>query len=252
MNARKLLIAALFLPLALVACDDGDDGPVGPSGPVGPAGTPAPVEDPTVFKFRSDPQAAYLKVDRMGGPATTTALLKPGGAGGAARQAANLTEPKDDGQYAGEYVATLQTLHFELGPVLTAAGLAACGVPGATAAATNVDKCVGQAVSSTPAPGRVIPDVLFLDTSVASGYPNGRDLDDQVVDILLAIALLNLTDAGPTACGGGPCTTRTLAGPAGSPPPGPCLNPCASSTPPLTTFPFFNNVALAPPPAASP
>jgi len=237
MNARKLLIA-LLLPTALMlsACDDDDDS--------APPPTPPGAEDPTVFKFRSDPPEAYLKVDRMGGPATTTALLMPGAAGGPRRQQANLTEPKDDGQYAAEYIATLRTLHFELGPVLASLGLAACGVPGATAADTDVNKCVGQAVHLAPPEVTVIPDVLRLDTSKPSGFPNGRDLDDQVVDLVLAVALINLTDAGATGCFGQPCTARVLADLP--------LNPGASNPPPLTSFPFFNNQALAPPPPASP
>lgn len=236
MSLRKLLICLLVpLTLGLAGCDDDNDGD---------DAAPPAAEDPTVFKFRSDPIGAYLKVDRMGGPATTTALLMPGAAGGARRQQANLTEPKDDGQYAAEYISTLRTLHFELGPALQALGLAACGVPGATAAETNVAKCVGQAVHLSPPDVTVIPDVLRLDTSRASGFPNGRDLDDQVIDLLLAVALLNLTDGGPTGCFGAACTARTLADLP--------LNPGASVPPPLAAFPFFNNVALAPPPAASP
>lgn len=223
-------ILTLALPLLLCACGGGGGGDT--------VNAPS-VPDPALntFQFRSDPIEAFVKVDRMGGPATTTALLMPGAAGGNRRQQANLTEPVDDGQYAGEYVRTLRTLHFELAPVLQNLQLATCGVAGATLDETDVGRCVSQAAP------RVIPDVLQLDTSLPSGYPNGRDADDQVIDILLAIALLDLTD--PAArCFGTPCTLGTLAGLP--------LNPGASTPRPLTQFPFFNNVDLAPPPPASP
>lgn len=219
----------LALALLLCACGGGGgDTAITPSGP-----------DPALktFEFRNDPIESFIKVDRMGGPATTTALLMPGAAGGNRRQQANLTEPVDDGQYAGEYVRTLRTLHFELAPVLQGLQLATCGIAGATVDETDVGRCVSQAAP------RVIPDVLQLDTSQPSGYPNGRDADDQVIDILLAIALLDLTD--PAArCFGTPCALNTLAGLP--------LNPGFSTPRPLTQFPFFNNVALAPPPPASP
>jgi hypothetical protein len=216
MNKLNRLLFSGLLCLTLSACDDDE------------TVIQAPAEDPTAFKFRSDSIADYVRVDRMGGPATTTALLMPGPAGGNRRQQANLTEPVDDGQFAPEYVATLKTLHFELGPVLQGLGLDACGVPGANVATTNVDDCV------TVAAPLVIPDVLRLDTSQPSGFPNGRDLDDQVVDLLLAVALLDLG-------------THPLRLFADLP-----LNPPASVPGPLAVFPFFNNQALAAPPAASP
>lgn len=234
---RPLLLLPMLLSGLLLACE----GDVGPPGPAGSSGL-----SPDQFDFRSDHISTYVKVDRMGGPATTTALLRPGAAGGSTRQAANLTEPANDAQYAGEYVNTLKTLHYELGPALASLALTPCGVAGVDPASTNVDKCVTQATSVPPAgqPGhRVIPDVLRLDTSLASGFPNGRDLDDQVVDILLAVALLDLTDPAAT-CFGGPCTARTLANLP--------LNPGASNPPPLTQFPYFNNQVLAPPPPATP
>lgn len=194
------------------------------------------VSPPDQFNFRSDHISTYVKVDRMGGPATTTALLMPGAAGGSRRQQANLTEPADDAQYATEYISTLRTLHYELAPTLASLNLTACGIAGADAAGTNVDQCVTQAAP------RVIPDVLRLDTSVASGFPNGRDLDDRVVDILLAVGLLDLRPGA--MCFGVQCSAATLANIP--------LNPGASNPAPLTQFPYFNNQMLAPPPPASP
>lgn len=235
-NIRNLLIAGIAL--SVVAC--GDD--VTRITQTGGGGAPT---DPTVFNFRSDAVGAYTKVDRMGGPATTTALLMPGPAGGNRRQQANLTEPADDAQYAQEYISTLRTLHFELGPALAGLTLAACGVPGADAAGTDVSKCVAQALSNN-LNSPVIPDVLRFDTRVASVYPNGRGVDDQVVDRLLATALLDLTDPAAT-CFGVPCTRTTLAALP--------LNGQQRGIPavaPLASFPYFNNQMLAAPPAASP
>lgn len=231
MNARHLTAIAT-VAFALTACGGGGGTQVVSS-----------VPDPTVFTFRTDAITSYAKVDRMGGPATTTALLRPGAAGGNTRQQANLTDPADDGQYAPEYINTLRTLHYKLGPQLKGLGIATCGVvpspPPATADSTvDVSKCVNQALAMA----HVIPDVLRLDTSRASVYPNGRNLEDPVVDRLLAIALLDLTDPAAT-CFGGTCTLNTLVG---------SLNPAASDPKPLTSFPYLNNVNLAPFPPAQP
>lgn len=222
---RATLCLPLLLSALLLGCEENTVIQV-----VGD-GTP-----PEQFDFRDDHISTYTKVDRMGGPATTTALLMPGAAGGARRQQANLTEPADDAQYAAEYVSTLRTLHYELAPALASLSLTACGIAGADAASTNVDQCVTQAAPA------VIPDVLTLNTAAASGFPNGRDLDDRVVDILLGVGLLDLRPGA--MCFGAQCTAGTLAGLP--------LNPGASNPPPLAQFPFFNNQMLAPPPPASP
>ena len=57
----------------------------------------------------------------------------------------------------------------------------------------NVDRCINQEVG----PGRsvaslVIPDTLQIRLNQAPGFPNGRRLEDSVVDITLAALLLDL------------------------------------------------------------
>jgi hypothetical protein len=51
------------------------------------------------------------------------------------------------------------------------------------------DECVRQAAPF------IIPDVLTIDTTAAAGFPNGRQLEDRVMDIILALVLLDVDDA---------------------------------------------------------
>ncbi|TDU31243.1 hypothetical protein DFR24_0607 [Panacagrimonas perspica] len=232
MNARQILLGlTLGGSVALVGCGDGHDSKGGDNG-----GAP----ELTGFDFRSDPIPDFDRVDRMGGPATTTALLTPGPTGGARRQVANATDPADDSQYAAEYITAIKRYHYHLGPALAATGLATCGVVGLTEESTGVGACVLQALANP-----VIPDVLRLDTRQLSDYPNGRKPDDPVVDVLLAIALLDLggDGNGPGTCLGSPCTRKSIANVP--------LNVARSTPPSLPAFPYLNNQQLAPPPSAS-
>lgn len=87
-------------------------------------------------------------------------------------------------------------------------GAAACGggngadvvappptnAPPAQPTSFDVVPCFTQSVT----PGRtvaslVVPDVLTIDLSRPAGFPNGRDLDDSVVDRTLAMIFLDLT-----------------------------------------------------------
>jgi hypothetical protein len=66
--------------------------------------------------------------------------------------------------------------------------------PPAAAATLNVGPCLNQAVI----PGRslaaiAVPDVVTLDPTQASGFPNGRQLQDPVIDLELAALFLDLT-----------------------------------------------------------
>lgn len=232
MNVRHSLLT-LLLGAALAGCGDDVTKVINQGG-----GTPT--TDPTVFAFRSDAITEYTRVDRMGGPATTTALLSPGPSGGARRQVANSTDPVDDTDYASEYVTALKRYHFHLAPQLAGA-VDTCGTAGSTEANTDVGPCVVQALANP-----VIPDVLRLNTSQVSDYPNGRKPDDPVVDVLLAIALLDLggDNDGPGTCFNLPCTQKSLA----SLP----LNVMQSTPPSLPDFPYLNNAQLAPPPPADP
>ena len=85
--------------------------------------------------------------------------------------------------------------------------LVACGgsdsngsssTPTQTTQAIDVLPCFAQTVI----PGRslesvVLPDVVTQDLNVANGYPNGRKLEDPVVDETIAAAFLDLTKYSP-------------------------------------------------------
>jgi hypothetical protein len=69
----------------------------------------------------------------------------------------------------------------------------------------------------------LIPDTLKIDFSLPSGFPNGRDLDDAVIDMSLAFLFLDLTESGQSL--------RTFANLP--------LNPGGNDVPFRSTFPYF-------------
>jgi len=69
----------------------------------------------------------------------------------------------------------------------------------------------------------ILPDTLKLNTTAASGFPNGRLLTDPVIDATLAVALLELTGDTP------PHTVTDLVG---------VLNPAANDLAFNDAFPF--------------
>lgn len=87
----------------------------------------------------------------------------------------------------------------------------------------DVSACLSQVIpgtgGATPA-SLVIPDTVKLNFGLASGFPNGRQLNDPVIDITLAVLLLDMTKHSPALLAGLP------------------LNPPADSTL-LSTFPYF-------------
>jgi hypothetical protein len=89
-----------------------------------PQGSP-PVAAPagTNFDFRSDPAAAYIRVDRMGQPAVATVLVHA-----ASKTAFNDDSPSDDvaGKWGAEFTASLTDLQDELVDDLKAKGLTSC------------------------------------------------------------------------------------------------------------------------------
>lgn len=89
----------------------------------------------------------------------------------------------------------------------------------------NVTACLNQVIpgtnGATPA-SLVIPDTIKVDLTRAAGFPNGRRLQDPVVDITLAVLFLDVNAPGQSAA--------TFAGLP--------LNPSANDQPFLTTFPF--------------
>jgi hypothetical protein len=80
----------------------------------------------TNFDFRSDPDSAFIRIDRMGQPAIGPVLI-----GAARRNVFNDANPVDDnaGTFVGDVEASLQALFLGIGDDLTTLGLKTCGVP---------------------------------------------------------------------------------------------------------------------------
>lgn len=155
------------------------------------------------FSFRADAPAAYTRVERMGMPAVNTALISSPN-----KNAYNAASPADD--RSGLFVASdigpnLVGLHAALDDDLTGLGLTPCGI----------GTCVAQGGPL------VLPDTLQVDGTGASSFPNGRNLADPVIDLTLAVILLDLGTHPVTLFAGLP------------------LNPPANDAPFYGDFPFL-------------
>ena len=149
--------------------------------------------------------ASYIRVDRMGMPAVATALIQ-------SKDDYNEAEPADDaaGDFVPEIVASLTTLHTALDDDLTGLGL--------TPATVNEAAAQGAPL--------VVPDVITVDTTRPSGFPNGRRLTDTVIDITLAVLLIDINGLGDS---NGPHSPTTLVG----------VNPTANDETFDTAFPYL-------------
>jgi hypothetical protein len=92
-----------------------------------PQGSP-PLADTggTAFNFRTDPTSAFTRVDRMGMPAVSTALIPTDN-----KNPYNDSSPVDDatGRFVPDLTAVLTTLTNALADDLTGAGLPPCATP---------------------------------------------------------------------------------------------------------------------------
>jgi len=184
--------------------------------------------DPAAFLFADDDFGDYVRVDRVGMPALATAVVPQ-----ERRDAYNAANPSDDQlgvfltDIAGVLVGLLVALEDDLA-ALTYDGCADYGeLP--TEDAFRAE-CVAQAGAL------IFPDTLKINTAEDAGFPNGRALADPVVDITLAVALLDVTGLGETDgnCPNtgdsiAPCTGATLVG---------VLNPAANDVAFSETFPY--------------
>lgn len=96
-----------------------------------------------------------------------------------------------------------------------------------TATSYSVTPCLNQTIPGTgglTVAGAVVPDTLKINLAGASGFPNGRRLQDPVVDVTLAVIFLDLNVHSPATLANIP------------------INPPANDRPFRTTFPY-----LAPP-----
>lgn len=149
--------------------------------------------------------ASYTRIDRMGMPAVATALIT-------SKQNYNEADPADDaaGDFVPEIVDHLTTLHNALDDDLTGLGL--------TPATVNEAAAQGAPL--------VVPDVITVDTNAAPGFPNGRRLTDTVIDITLAVLLLDVNGLGDS---NGPHPVTALVG----------VNPTANDKTFSMTFPYL-------------
>ena len=216
---RKLYYSDAFIVVALLfgmsACSSGDDGddaaadtdagtgmmdddastsgdssPVTTSPTTGVTSLPPPDSgddgdstagddgEPGGFDFDDTPPERMTQVDRMGMPAINTAVIM-------SKDDYNSSSPSDDieGAFVDEIVASLEGLHAALDDDLMALDLTPCAV----------ETCVAQAAPI------VVPDVLHIDPTQPAGFPNGRLLSDPVVDVTLAVILLDLSVGGQSA-----------------------------------------------------
>lgn len=127
------------------------------------------------YDFRTDADSAYTRVDRIGMPAVATAVIT-------SKDDYNDADPVDDaaGDFVSEIVANIDGLHTALDDDL--AGL-------------SLTPCVGGAEGSCVAQGAplIVPDTISIDLTADAGFPNGRLLADPVIDVTLAVVLLDLS-----------------------------------------------------------
>lgn len=133
--------------------------------------------DPGAFDFDDTPPAEYSRVDRMGMPMVAMLLVTMKDA----YNEADPVAPKDD-VFAAEIVGNLDGLHTLLDDGLVAEGFTPCGL----------DVCIAQAEPL------VLPDTIDIDLTKPAGFPNGRAPADPVVDLMLAVLLLDLDEHDST------------------------------------------------------
>jgi len=178
--------------------------------------------------FRTNPPAMYRRVDRMGMPAVSTALISGNAASGQPNKNVynDVTNRTEHMALVANMVTTLTGLHTALDRHLMAAGLSPCSM---SETVGGLPACLGQeyAPGATVASLVVPDDAIVVNPAVAAGFPNGRRLQDPVIDVTLAVLLLNLRGS----CGMGMCSATTLAGIP--------LNPGMNDRPFLTDFPYL-------------
>lgn len=160
--------------------------------------------------FRTDAPGTYARVDRMGMPAVSTALISR-----AMKNAYNDANPTQDaaGTFVPELASTLTGIHTALDDDLATMSLAPCSMTntdlGIPVVAGMLPQCFGQEIAAgVTVASLVVPDTLHIDPTATAGFPNGRMLADPVIDVTLSVILL---DMGGT-CGAGTCSPATLVG----------------------------------------
>jgi hypothetical protein len=144
---------------------------------------------PGPFVFDETPYEDYVQVDRKGFPAVNTGLNLLGD-----KDAYNAASPQDDValMFATNIFESLETLHLGAPGMQTPDNtgldddLAAFGLDPCITPPLPMDSCDDQGGPFA------IPDVLVLDLDDPPGFPNGRQLENPVVDVIFAVLLLDL------------------------------------------------------------
>lgn len=114
-------------------------------------------------------------------------------------------------------------------PAVSTISTVATPTPSATAtsavlaASFNVTPCFNQKVAGRTVASLVVPDVITLDMTQPSGFPNGRQLLDPVIDLELAALFLDLNKHPVDVLAKIP------------------LNPSGNDVPILAAFPYLGN-----------
>ncbi|MEE2829832.1 MAG: DUF4331 family protein [Myxococcota bacterium] len=184
---------ALLLSFGLVACgggDDDDDSADDDDSSSDDDDSSGDDDDsaPAGYAFSTTDFGEYTRVDRIGMPAVATALISSEN-----KDAYNAANPSDDvnGDFGADIVGTIFFLHHGTDPADGNTGLdddlTGLGVTPCTALGDGTGTCVAQGAPL------VFPDTLKIDTSAEAGFPNGRMLTDPVIDVTLAVLLLDLS-----------------------------------------------------------
>jgi hypothetical protein len=137
----------------------------------------------------------WVQVSRLGNPLVNEVII-----GQSQKDLFNASKPSSDSQFEGRFTSPLLAKYIN----------ALFGDSAPTTGRNDLVKVLLQgdpALSNKPAGGSVEADELRLNTTTASGWPNGRTLTDDVVDTAIE-AVDGLTCGLATP----PCTPGTLTG----------------------------------------
>jgi Domain of unknown function (DUF4331) len=189
-NIHTILGVTLLLGVStLTACPgpDGEDGgdTGGTAGSGASDGADGTETDADGFQFATESFDAYTQIDRHGAvEAGTAGIAAPEGLGFnegsdiSIRDSYNASNPAEDaaGTWLGDISASVSFFHDALDDDLLSLGLTPA----------TVERSLMQAGPV------IVPDTIKWDPSQPTAYPNGRALEDPVVDITLAAVLLDL------------------------------------------------------------